>query len=1056
MDIAMREFKECVADIEVFDVHNTGLQYTWNQKPKGKDGILKKLDRIMANMAFSNDFVGAHAIFKPYRNSDHSPSILCIPTAGNDKPKPFKFFNVLTKHERFRDIVNETWNIDVSGFFMFRIVKKLKFMKKPFRKLMYDKGNLHANVDRLHGELDQIQSYLDKDPFNQNLREREAVCVVEFNQAILVEERFLKQKAKINWLKDGDANSAYFHKAVKSRVSRSRIEVVMNNEGLIFANDKVPDAFISHYETFIGQAGDTNGFDDSNLFTTRLDDQVALNMIHGVTDREIKDAMFSMGDDKSPGPDGYSAAFFKEAWSIVGDDVIKAIREFFTNGKLLKELNHTIIALIPKVQAPSRINDYRPISCCNVLFKCISKIIANRIKHCLKTLISPNQSAFIPGRSISDNILLTQELMHNYHLDRGTPRCAFKVDIQKAYDTVDWNFLRTILVGFGFHNRMISWIMECVTTTSYSICINGTLHGYFQGKFNHPFKFSTSYRWSFSCYTYIWLICIQRRVLETNQFIFHRYCAKLNLINLCFADDLFLFAHGDVQSASIINNGLDEFKHASGLIPSLPKSTAYFCNVLNHIKISILNVLPFEEGHLPVKYLGVPLISSRLKVRDCKELVEKVENRVQDWKNKSLSIAGRLQLIRSVIGSMHIFWASVFIIPNRVLIDIEQIMRKFLWCPGNASKGKAKVAWDVVCLPKDEGGLGIRRLDCFNSALMVSHLWKLLSSKESLWVKWVHMYKLNGRNFWDIPLRGNMSWSWRKILQLRPIIREFVWCNVGNGLSTSLWFDKWCVASPLYNHVSSRDIFRSGLTLSSHVNDIVRDGVWDWPRELLDKYPILDGCYTHLSNEDDRLEWRLHDGTVKHFSVSQVWSSIRPRGVKVPWVDMIWFALNIPKHAFNMWLIINHKLKTQDRLSVWDVSTAIGSTCSLCDSTQDSHEHLFFICPFSNTVWSHMKSKAGLDRVSHDIYAIVDHIGGNASRKSTCIVIAKLVVAASAYFIWQERNWRLFKKTKRSTKQVIECISSSVRLKLLSCRFKRTLDGVRYARMWDLPDSIFR
>ncbi|GJT41694.1 putative reverse transcriptase domain, reverse transcriptase zinc-binding domain protein [Tanacetum coccineum] len=134
------------------------------------------------------------------------------------------------------------------------------------------------------------------------------------------------------------------------------------------------------------------------------------------------------------------------------------------------------------IQAPSRINDYRPISCCNVLFKCISKIIANRIKHCLKTLISPNQSAFISGRSISDNILLTQELMHNYHLDRGTPRCAFKVDIQKAYDTMDWNFLRTILLGFGFHNRMISWIMECVTTTSYSICINGTLHGYFQGK----------------------------------------------------------------------------------------------------------------------------------------------------------------------------------------------------------------------------------------------------------------------------------------------------------------------------------------------------------------------------------------------------------------------------------------------------------------------------------------------------------------------------------------------------------------------------------------------
>ncbi|GKB70196.1 putative reverse transcriptase domain, reverse transcriptase zinc-binding domain protein [Tanacetum coccineum] len=197
-------------------------------------------------------------------------------------------------------------------------------------------------------------------------------------------------------------------------------------------------------------------------------------------------------------------------------NLLKAIHEFFTNGKLLKELNHTIIALIPKVKSPSRVNDYRPISCCNVLFKCISKIIANRIKQSLKILISPNQSAFIPGRSISDNILLTQELMHNYHLDRGTPRCAFKVDIQKAYDTVDWVFLRKILKGFGFHDRMVSWIMECVTTTSYSISIN------------------------------VLTLMLQRRVMEADNFSYHRYCAKLDLINLCFADDLFLFAYGDV------------------------------------------------------------------------------------------------------------------------------------------------------------------------------------------------------------------------------------------------------------------------------------------------------------------------------------------------------------------------------------------------------------------------------------------------------------------------------------------------------------------------------
>ncbi|GJT91737.1 hypothetical protein Tco_1080582 [Tanacetum coccineum] len=624
-DISIREFKECVEDIKVSDVNYTGLKFTWNQKLKGDEGILKMIDRIMANIEFYDSFVGAYAIFQPYRISDHAPAVLKVPMVSNVKPKTFKFSNVLVHDTRFKDLVKEEW----------------------------------SNT-RLRIEVDQVQRDLDKDPYNQVLREEEVAYVKAFNDALLMEERFLKQKAKIEWLRVGDSNSAYFHKGVHQTLN------------------------------------------SDNLFCNKLDSNVASFMIRSMSNQEVKEAIFSMGNDKSPGPDGYTADFFKEAWDIVSNDVTKAVKEFFTNGTLLKEVNHTIIALIPKIASPTRINDYQPISCCNVIYKCISKIIANRIKDSLKTLVSPNQSAFVPGRRISDNILLTQEIMHNYHLDRGPPRCAFKVDSQKAYDTVDWAFLRKFYLVLDF---TLEWLLGLW---------NVWKRGLRQGDPLSPYIFTLIME--------VFTLMLQRKVRDSNLFTYHRYYDKLKLTNLCFADDLFLFAHGDANSACVIMACLDEFKGVSGLVPSLPKSTAYFCNVLNHTKLAILNIISFEERHLPVKYLGVPLISSRLIYRDCKELIDKVRSRIQDWKNKSLLAAGRLQLIRSVIGSMHVYWASVFILPSRILLDIEQLMRGFLWCQGDLRKGKAKVAWEVVYLPRNEGGLGIRRLDVFNKALMVSHI----------------------------------------------------------------------------------------------------------------------------------------------------------------------------------------------------------------------------------------------------------------------------------------------------------------------------------------------
>ncbi|GKA23866.1 RNA-directed DNA polymerase, eukaryota, reverse transcriptase zinc-binding domain protein [Tanacetum coccineum] len=274
-------------------------------------------------------------------------------------------------------------------------------------------------------------------------------------------------------------------------------------------------------------------------------------------------------DNKAHGPDGFSSHFFKASWNIVGDELCNAVKDFFKNGKLLKEVNSTVISLMPKIPTPRVVSYYRPIACCNVVYKIISKVIVNRIKSCLGDLVDQNQSAFIPNRNISDNILLSQELIRGYHLNRALAKCAFKVDICKAYDSVEWKFLESCLRNFRFHRTMIRWIVECVSSTSFSINVNGDLQGFFKGKRGLR-KGDPLSPYLFTLIMEVLNLLIKRHVDLNPSFKYHWHFKDLNITHLCFADDLILCCHGDCGFVAFLKKALDEFGMVSGLLPSLP------------------------------------------------------------------------------------------------------------------------------------------------------------------------------------------------------------------------------------------------------------------------------------------------------------------------------------------------------------------------------------------------------------------------------------------------------------------------------------------------------
>ncbi|XP_071726835.1 uncharacterized protein [Rutidosis leptorrhynchoides] len=283
--IAMREFQECVDRLSMSDINCSGFRFTWNQRPRALSGTLKKIDRVMGNDVFIDRYTNAYAVFYPYRISDHCPAVIKLPLTRSAKPKPFRFANFVTHHEDFKQIVSNAWVNEVRGHALFRLVKKLCMLKKPMRKLMWCKGNIHTKVVECRAKLDVAQKHLDDDPFS-------------------IQKLSWSVKLLRNIMKVGDSNSRFFHKVVKSKANRSRISAVVDSNGNFIEGSEVPKNTIS--------------------------DQQAALMIRPVTTLEIKEAFFNIGDSKSPGPDGYSAAFFKEGWDIVGDDVVQAVKEFFS------------------------------------------------------------------------------------------------------------------------------------------------------------------------------------------------------------------------------------------------------------------------------------------------------------------------------------------------------------------------------------------------------------------------------------------------------------------------------------------------------------------------------------------------------------------------------------------------------------------------------------------------------------------------------------------------------------------------------------------------------
>lgn len=206
---------------------------------------------------------------------------------------------------------------------------------------------------------------------------------------------------------------------------------------------------------------------------------------------------------------------------------------------------------------------------------------------------------------------------------------------------------------------------------------------------------------------------------------------------------------------------LATFAGASGLVANLGKSEISFCNMTDQLKAEILSTSGFKEGSLPFQYLGIKVGAKKLSVDDCHLLIDKIVGRIRTWGSRTMSYAGRTQLVHSVLLSLHQYWAAIFLIPNKVLEGVEAVCRNFLW-DGKAVYSRAPpISWDLVCRPKKQGGLGLH--DCYS--------WNIAQKKDSLWLKWVDHQYLKGKHWKRFKGQKNMSWNWKQIWKVKDLLK---------------------------------------------------------------------------------------------------------------------------------------------------------------------------------------------------------------------------------------------------------------------------------------------
>ncbi|WMV21816.1 hypothetical protein MTR67_015201 [Solanum verrucosum] len=844
---AMTEFSACIEELEMVDPPLFGGSFTWR---RGEDhNCASRIDRFLHCAEWGENFTQINQCSLPKIASDHNPIMLSCGDEGWRKSY-FKFETLWLEVEGFKEKVREWWeSFNVNGRPGYILAEKLKMLKAKLKEWSKtNKGNWKQRKEDILSQISSWETIQEQRPLTDDEMIQKTHLGMEFEEVAKQEEIAWKQRSRIQWLKQGDKNTKFFHRIATTHKRFNSMEQ-LEVEGEITKDQiRIKEAAQEFYKNLYKE---TEGW---------RPDQRILD-VSRISEKEQK-------------------------------------------------------------AGASNLKDFRPISLVGGVYKLIARLLAERLKQVLDKLINKHQMAFVKGRQIMDAALIVSECIDS-RIKEGSPGLMCKLDIQKAFDHVNWSFLLNILSQMGFGDKWLKWIETCIKTVKFSVLVNGEPVGFFeserglrQGDPLSPFLFILA----MEGFNAMMRIATQNRWIKGFK-VGGRGAEEREIGHMLYADDTIILCDPVEEQISYIRVILVLFEAVSGLKVNWGKSSLFPVNEVPQIK-EMAGILGCSVGKLPTTYLGMPLGNNHKALEIWDGILEKTEKKLSGWKAQYLSLGGRLILINSVLDSLPTYVMSLFPIPGKVVENLDKLRRKFLWQGNKDGKGYSLVNWETALLSKDRGGLGIKNLKLQNESLLKKWLWRYTEERNSLW-KEVIIAKYGELNPWctEITTEPYGVGAWRSIRNLWSQMETNLYIKVGSGTKTKFWKDVWIDQSPLRDLFP--DLFQICGNPDANVGDCWTEQGWDLVfRRLLNDWEVervaeilgMLGGVTINANATDRMLWKhSKDGL---FSVNSAYR----RGLQV--------MAGRPTHLWNYfwkgdiptkvkcftWLVIKRACLTQEVL----------------------------------------------------------------------------------------------------------------------------------------------